>query len=162
MKYLWITTSIITGALLFAGCDSTDKEIEKKFTEQDDGSSVNSPYKMVDAHNLGGYKISAHYKTSIIDTRLSIEFKCDGSFREVTRVSTLGTQEDTSVSGDEIDFSGPEENRRMNWKGKNDHDDTKQSDYITLDKADRIVIGTSYINILKVNMIEQTFDCTKL
>lgn len=160
MKYLWITTSLLLGAILFIGC--TDEEIEKAFTEEDDGSSVTSPLKFVDAHNIKGHKISAYNKISLIEYRVSVEFKCDGSFIQINSVgSIVNTKESESFSGDEINFSGEKEDRRMTWKGINNHNSDKgeKSSYLTLDKNDNIFIGTSYIDVLKINKIEKVSDC---
>ncbi|MCK5854772.1 MAG: hypothetical protein KAG56_06085 [Sulfurovaceae bacterium] len=163
MKNLWITTTIIAGALIFAGC--TDEEIVNSLADADDGSSVISPIQNLDAQNsLAGHKISASGKVSLVKYKVSVEFKCNHTFTQITQVSSvLSTSEKESMSGDKIDFTGSEDNRRMNFQGTDDHNDSKTSkNYITLNTNDRIVIGESYMDVLKINKIEQVIDCTKM
>ncbi len=163
MKNLWITTTLMVGALIFAGC--TDEEIANSLAETDDGSSVTSPLQNLDArNNLEGHKISASGKVSLVNYKVSVEFKCNHTFTQITEISSvLSTSEKESMSGDKIDFTGSEDNRRMNFEGTDDHNDSKTlKNYITLNKSDRIVIGTSYMDVLKINKIEQVIDCTKM
>lgn len=159
MKSLWITT-LISGALLFTGC--TDEEIANSLAETDDGSSVTSPIQNLDAkNNLEGHKISASGKVSLVNYKISVEFKCNHTFTEITEVtSLLNTSGKESVSGDKIDFSGSEDNRRLNFEGVDDHNDSKTSkNYITLNKNDHIVVGESHMDVLKINKIEKVKEC---
>ncbi len=160
MKRLWITTTLIAGALIFVGC--TDEEIANSLAETDDGSSVTSPIQNLDArNNLEGHKISASGKISLVNYKISVEFKCNHTFTEITEVtSLLDTSGKESMSGDKIDFSGSEDNRRLNFEGTDDHNDSKTSkNYITLNKNDQIVVGESHMDVLKVNKIEKVTEC---
>ena len=155
-----ITTSLLMGALLFTGC--TDDEIEKAFTEEDDGSSITSPLQFVDAHNIRGHRVSAYRKALSIEYRMSVDFNCDGSFIQYSSVdSVLNTKESESFSGDDITFSGKDNDQRITWKGLDDHSDnkTEKSNHLTLDRDGYVRIGTSYIDILKINKIEKVSDC---
>ena len=163
MKNLWITTTLIVGALIFAGC--TDEEIANSLASADDGSSVISPIQNLDArNNLEGHRISASGKISLVNYKESVEFKCNHTFTQIIEVSSvLNTSEKESMSGDKIDFTGSEDNRRLNFEGVDDHNSSKTAkNYITLNKNDRIVIGESHMDSLKVNKIEQVIDCTKM
>ena len=163
MKKLWITTTLIAGALIFTGC--TDEEIVKNIAEANDGSSVTSPIQNLDArNNLEGHKISASGKISLVNYKISVEFKCNHTFTQIIEVSSLlSTSEKESVSGDTIDFTGSEDNRRLNFEGIDDHNNSKTSkNYITLNKNDYIVIGESHMDALKINKIEQVIDCAKM